>query len=64
VVASPNSSLRNQGNTTHKEYESCLHELYDEFEPRGIIGAGSNSQTRGPTLDRNRMDRFAIRPMA
>jgi hypothetical protein len=24
------------GAETHKEYESALHELYDEFEPRGI----------------------------
>jgi hypothetical protein len=46
------------GAETHEEYESSLHELYDEFEPRGITEQDLTIKLANLRWDRNRMDRF------
>jgi hypothetical protein len=46
------------GAETHKEYESALRELYDEFEPHGITEQDLVIRLASLRWDRNRLDRF------
>ena len=46
------------GAETHKEYESSLHELYNEFEPRGIMEQDLTLKLADLRWNRNRIDRL------